>query len=441
MGFRNLQRRLSCRFAQCLLAVAMCSTAVAEGEPPRYDLEAFDPDEIETAAYEGRPCALYFFDASHEVLLEPVDLRSARFRQTITEHGRTRRTFQERSRLFRGHLVDEPDSSVVRISLTDNGVRGYVKSSAGWTFIRPQPQASFAGAHMVYTDGDLDAVEVGSCATSPEHPVADDSQVNSTATAPQSSSADDEPQAETADFKVLELAVEVDFAYFTRYGSSTQSEIDAVLNEVDGIFQSELGVTIEVVHFNIYQDAAEPYTQTNPDLLLDELQDHWNTNNAAIARDAVHLFTGKDLDGTVVGIAFRGVLCNLPWAFGLSQDLATKAIMPILVAHEMGHNLNAQHDPSGSSPRYVMYQSVSSSNLDEYSAESKTQIANHLAAVGCLSTTTDPGSGGSTPPPSGGGGGGGSSGGGPVDPSLIVLAVLAYGGARWQSRRTARRLG
>jgi hypothetical protein len=111
--------------------------------------------------------------------------------------------------------------------------------------------------------------------------------------------------------------------------------------------------------------------------------------------------------------------------------------MPILVAHELGHNLGAGHDASTDPlPHYIMYPSLSVWNLDEFSTGTAAQIANFVASVSCLSLEAAapddiPGSGGGDEASSSGGGG-------PVDPLTLAIAGAVALALRVRSTSAAR---
>ncbi|HVR76528.1 MAG TPA: zinc-dependent metalloprotease, partial [Planctomycetota bacterium] len=285
--------------------------------------------------------------------------------------------------------------------------------------------------HKVYTEADIDTKFDGLCAAV-HLDAADIEPAQEDASEPREGGG----TAAAGQLRVFELAVDADVEFFAAYGSEATAEIEATLNMVDGIFEAEIGLTIDLVSVNVWQSEPDPYTATNGSTLLGQLRSYWNEDNAGIARDAVHLFTGKDLDGSTVGIAYVSVVCNKSTAYAVSQDLASDVLMPLLVAHELGHNLGSGHDTTGSSPRYIMYPSLGFTNLDEFSAASKTSIGDYIDSVSCLALADD-GSGSTDPiepiEPTGGGGGGG--GGGPVDPLLI----LAAGWALWARSRTRTR--
>jgi hypothetical protein len=64
-----------------------------------------------------------------------------------------------------------------------------------------------------------------------------------------------------------------------------------------------------------------------------------------VHRDLVHLFTGRELDGAVIGIARGSSVCFAELGFALSQSRYSLLLgkRASLTAHEIGHNFSAQH--------------------------------------------------------------------------------------------------
>ena len=411
--------------------------AVARGEgqlaPNRYDVEIFDTRAVEDAAMTGQTVDLSFFGRTHRIVLESSEVRSPRFAEKAGSLGDLRNVYSAPAKTFKGHIENEP-SSIVRLTSTPNGLRGYVKSSEGWAFIEPlaptgtQPLRIGASGfdHKVFTESDIPASFLGTCAEPLKIENAEPGQPVSTERPVRQSGA----TTSSAELRIFEMAVDADAEFYAVYGDQSTAEIESILNMVDGIYEAELGLSIEIVSANVWQAEPDPYTSTDSGTLLGEFRSYWNNNHSGINRDAAHLFTGKELDGSTVGIAYVSVVCSTSVAYGLSQDLQSDTLMPLLVAHEVGHNLGANHDASGSSPRYIMYPSLGFTNLDEFSTTSKSDVADYVDSVSCLELDGGGGSNISDPP----GGGGGGGGGGPVDP--IVLAVL---GASWIAHRRAKR--
>ena len=109
-------------------------------------------------------------------------------------------------------------------------------------------------------------------------------------------------------------------------------------------YESEVGITHDLSYCLVRTSAAEdPYgSVTNSSSLLSQFGTWWNTNQQLIERDVAHLFTGKELDGSVIGIAYLGVICTTN-AYGLDQEFGNFNCRTELIAHELGHNWSAVH--------------------------------------------------------------------------------------------------
>ena len=78
---------------------------------------------------------------------------------------------------------------------------------------------------------------------------------------------------------------------------------------------------------------SDPYSTTSSDSLLTQMRTHWNAAQTGVHRDIAHLMTGKNLDGSVIGIASVGVICNSTRGYGLSQTRYTTHPEPARGAH------------------------------------------------------------------------------------------------------------
>ncbi|NIL94157.1 MAG: hypothetical protein GTO71_06875 [Woeseiaceae bacterium] len=123
------------------------------------------------------------------------------------------------------------------------------------------------------------------------------------------------------------------------------------LNRVDGIFSAQLGIQITVNLIETFSDPADPFTdETDAALLLDEVSDYRSTTPGQNANGLTHLYTGKNLNGTTVGIAWTGALCSNFFGAGLSEGNGTPTFDSLVAAHEIGHNFGAPHDGEAGSP-------------------------------------------------------------------------------------------
>ena len=113
--------------------------------------------------------------------------------------------------------------------------------------------------------------------------------------------------------KVVQLATDADYEFFQQQGgtSGANAKILSVLNGVDAIYRSQLNLTISVVFQNVWTTPADPYTHTASSSLLSEFANYWNNNfTSTVNFDLAHLFTGRDLDGGVVGVAYVSAVCS-----------------------------------------------------------------------------------------------------------------------------------
>jgi len=239
----------------------------------------------------------------------------------------------------------------------------------------------------------------------------------------------------------VEIAVLGDAAYLARYANETQA-LDAILtrlNNVDGIFSSQVGVELQVESVNIAGEfTAGLSATTNSNALLEELGQLRQQTPALSATGLTHLFTGRQLDGDSAGIAYTLALCSARFAASLTMAHNSVALDTLITAHEIGHVFGAPHDGTeqcASTPQgqYIMTPTLNTS-VTSFSQCSLDQIDAVIDSYACVVALPPPGPAPPPEPPAppssdnGGGGGGGS-----LDPSLLLL-LLAFRAARMRQR-------
>ena len=186
----------------------------------------------------------------------------------------------------------------------------------------------------------------------------------------------------------IDLAVIGDFEFTSDKGPDVDTELITRINNVDGIFSTQLGVQINVNNIDTYTSDNDPFTQSNASDLLDELTDYRDNTPAQSANGLSHLFTGRMLDGSTAGIAWTGALCHPRFGAGLTQGTHTTATDSLIAAHEIGHNFGAPHDgTSGSNcesepQTFLMAPSINGS--DQFSACSITEMQDDIANAACI---------------------------------------------------------
>jgi hypothetical protein len=184
--------------------------------------------------------------------------------------------------------------------------------------------------------------------------------------------------------RIVAISTDADPEWYAKYGENSNAVIAAIINAAEALYDRQLGVRFKIVAQHVYAESS-PYVSTDPGYLLTEfVTNPANASNLGVSTssfrsdvDLSHLFTGKDFDGGVVGIAYIGVVCSAPaLSYGVTQSYLDVA-MPGIFAHEIGHNFGAQHDMSDRSG--LMYPSISVPPSDRFSDATVGQINDHLA--------------------------------------------------------------
>ena len=187
----------------------------------------------------------------------------------------------------------------------------------------------------------------------------------------------------------IEIGAVADSLFADGRANAQQDVLDR-LNNVDGIYSSELGIQITVPVVDVFDASNDPFTDTTDSGdLLGELGSYRAGNSSQNQRGLTHLFTGRNLDGSTVGIAYIGVLCNSRFGAGLSEGRRGTTTDSLIAAHEIGHNFGAEHDgeAGGSCPdepndQFIMASSVNGNQ--EFSSCSKDVMRATADAAACI---------------------------------------------------------
>lgn len=186
----------------------------------------------------------------------------------------------------------------------------------------------------------------------------------------------------------LDLGAVGDFEFFETHGSSSEAAILTRLNNVDGIFSEQVGVQITVTEIDVFTDVNDPFSDTlDAGDLLDELRMYRASDPQQRATGLTHMYTGKNLDTTTVGIAFLGAVCSTNFGAGLSEGRRGPTTDALIAAHEIGHNFGAPHDGDpgaceNTPEDFLMAPSVNGS--DQFSQCSIDQMQPEIASASCL---------------------------------------------------------
>lgn len=200
----------------------------------------------------------------------------------------------------------------------------------------------------------------------------------------------------TADRK-LEISVIGDASFRARYSSDDEAR-DAILtrvNIVDGIFSEQVGTAIEVASIDLSPESSNALdASTDPPILLDSLGILRQQTPSLNSRGLTHLFTGRNLDGDSVGIAYSAALCRARYSASLAQAHNSATVDGLITAHEIAHVFGAPHDGEGACAAVPQGQFIMSPVLNSqattFSQCSLDQMARLVAEASCLLPVSPP---------------------------------------------------
>ena len=182
----------------------------------------------------------------------------------------------------------------------------------------------------------------------------------------------------------VNLVIVADTEYVASSNGDTNGQVLSQMNVVDGIFSEQVGVQFGIQDIISLSNNGS-LTSTNPSTLLNSFRSY--VNNTIGNPGLAHLFSGKNLNGSVIGIAYVSAICGSS-GVGVTQAGNRGVTGALTAAHEFGHNFGAPHDNQGGSAcantpgNFLMNPSINGS--DQFSQCSLTQIASVLSRVNCL---------------------------------------------------------
>ena len=381
-----------------ITGIDLHATLDAQRQTPRGDavletLHRFDTVELVAPFGDELPAGLMY-----DITLdgEPVRLMTAQYSlfapdfRLIVDHGDG--VLEELDpgpvNSYRGVVQGEEDSWV-RLTLTPGGVKAQIRREDGSVW-HIQPIAGRMPGdrvrHVVYSAADVKQ-QPGTCGVTDE-PMP-----------PQEGGIVTGDPATGGNLFVAEIAFDADYEFFDSWYNDVnevRAEIIQILNNVDAIYENQVSISYQLTAILIRTSTSQPYTSTDSSVLLCQFRNHWNADLSGIRRDLAHLMTGKNLDGTTVGLAWTGGInvtgdcqysttnnCDISGrvSYGLSEEYITDSLQAHLVAHEIGHNWNAGHC-SGSCG--IMAPSMPTFSGDDWFAQvSKDAIIARRNAVQC----------------------------------------------------------
>ncbi len=323
-------------------AETLTPAALAQRVNTEFDLYASRVAHLEmnTAPAVTQGIIIPIDDESLVLMVHPHSVRSAHYEIRVQHADGTYTTVPpEPLRTIRGRLDGVIGSSVAG-SVSEAGLTAMITLPDGTRlWVEPiadrVPEAA-AGDHVIYRDADI--VPSGrSCGAIVEG-------------GPIEGGGDPEVGFGCdGDICVAEIAIDSDVEYFNRWGSegAVEARVNNVINAMNEQYETEVGITHVITTIIIRPTEPDPYAGPGGGDLLSQMTNHWVNNQQSVVRDVAQLFTGRSLNGSAIGVAWRGTICN-SGAFGgysivESDCCGGIAVATDLSAHELGHNWNAEH--------------------------------------------------------------------------------------------------
>ena len=330
----------------------------------------------------GQKLSIATTERSFELVITPNDLRSPRYLAEETSANGVRQLEKSAVTTFKGK-VSGNENSQVRLTIDGAKIEGYFDANGERFFIEAARKYSrFADKNdlVVYRSTDFLIESSFICQTDLGAKIERGKQMIST-------NAVSSPQQ----IRVLEIATEADFEYVNALGGVNQanSEILSILNMAEGVYETELRLTIRVVYQHFWT-TPDPFGGVNAPTLMTSFQNYWNANNTQISRDTAHLFTGKSYSLSQ-GYALISVICFKPLeSYALSGYVNFIPGNFLVTAHEIGHNLGANHAEAGQSCGNTLMNAQLSFNTPlSFCPFSRTEINNYVELRGtCLTQAT-----------------------------------------------------
>src|SRR5687768_4899682 len=294
-----------------------------------------------------------------QVSLEARDLRPAHYKLRVQDENGIHEMPRSPNKTYKGYTTTGHHN--VRVTADDNFFYALIEQGNDAFYIEPArnilssaPEDQFV---MYWESDNLKKFSDASCGVGPSHT----HQHHPEEIIPSAGETDNRLVV----CKVVQIALANDFEMFQEQGSVDDVEDHnmAVINNVETNYDNEFSTDLQFDIVEIYvatSNATDPWTNsTNSNTLLDDFT-NWGPNGFDNTHDVGALWTNRDFDGDIIGLAWLDAICTGHRYHTVQDFTGNAALLRCLQAHEMGHNFSADHDAAGSP--HIMAPSVQNTN-------------------------------------------------------------------------------
>ncbi len=341
---------------------SVLSTNFTQSEVYRIDANAFDSHVKSNT--ESNITELHLGDHDWKLNLYPSRItKPGQYKLQVQTDNGIIETYPTEQKAFQG--TDLNGGGKVRLTVDEGFIYGYVHEADKTYFIEPLRYFDPTADDDLFVVYERLSVIRNTAATCQAVEMEESMQEH----------ADDDPhhnnngQAEMGCYE-LDIAIASDKSMFTKYFSSvTQVENHniAVMNDVQGNYTGNFIHNLEfVIVTQFVVTGTDPWTTSlNAGTLLNSFRDWAQAGNFGTTHDLGELWTNRDFSGGTVGIAFVNALCT-SFKYHCLQDFTNDGEqLRCMTTHEIGHNLNCNHDNQGGGtcpPDFIMCPFVSTTN-------------------------------------------------------------------------------
>lgn len=394
-------------FSFCLVLFAQTDASLEnvrikqtlEKQFKEYKVFQFDTDDILSQRSDNQSGFVTDFSIGETydwtLALEPNQIKSDNYKLRIaTDYGVVDGISNNDVNTFKG-IVHGTDQEV-RLTVMEDYLYGYIETGNDAVFIEPLDyfvEGAAEDLFVAYRASEVAPTAPLKCGVTEMR-----KRIRTLRTQKQSQAKANKPQNNNrmpGNCYELEIAYANDFLMFQAFGSvaAVEGHVNAVLNNVQGNYDDEFSDEIQFLVVEIFvptSSAADPFTtSTNSGTLLDDFTD-WGPTGFSATHDIGALWSDRDFNGGTIGLAWVGAVCG-NFRYHILQNFTSNAnFLRVLHAHEMGHNLDLTHDPSGSNT--IMAPSVNSATT--WSTQSQNEFDAYIPSIdppnGCLSFCPPP---------------------------------------------------
>jgi hypothetical protein len=322
-----------------------------------YGVDGFDCDYVDVDLTQaiadielGRPVTLPFYQTNFTLSLEPVDIYApGAIWVAETDSGLTLQPAASHS--YCGSVVGVGNSSA-RLTMTPDFFKGYVRLGETMYRVENAPnypvrddkrfRTSMMPAVPSASETAIGLLEDDSpCPVDSSLPILPTSHEES----PRLTTASDPASQSTSE--VERIVGQGDHNFYHAYGGNSYAEIESQINEVPSYwnFQGDVKISFQIVAILIHAGENDPLYSSNPWTLFNQFESHMELSHGYLQYHVAHLYTGKNLDGSVLGLDGT--------TYSLSQQVsegfwscywASDYERAIVASQEIGHGYGGDHD-------------------------------------------------------------------------------------------------